>query len=49
MYAFKLFEFVEQFMIDFCLLNLTQTDKTGSIGKTFISLGNLIINYHFRN
>ena len=31
------------------LLKLTQFEKTGSIDKTFISLGNLKINFHFRN
>ena len=31
------------------MLKLTQFEKTGSIGKTFVSLGNLIINFHFRN
>ena len=45
--ALRLFEFAEQFMMDTCLLKLNQYEKTGSIGKTFISLGNLIIN--FRN
>ena len=44
--ALKLFEIVEQFIMDKCMLKLT---KTGSIGKTFISPGNLIINFHFRN
>ena len=33
----------------FSLLKLTQFEKTGSIPKSFISLGNLIINFHFRN
>ena len=47
--ALKLFEFVEQFMMNTFLLKLTQFEKTGSIGETFISLGNLIINFHFRN
>ena len=42
--ALKLFEFVEQFMMNIFLLKLTQFEKTGSIGKPFISLGNLIIN-----
>ena len=45
--ALKLFEFVEQFMMDIFLLKLTQ--ETGSIGTTFISLRNLIINFRFRN
>ena len=30
--ALKLFEFVEQFMMDTFLLQLTQFEKTGSIG-----------------
>ena len=48
--ALKLFKFVEQFMTDiFFLLKFTQFEKTGSILKTFISLGNLIIIFHFRN
>ena len=47
--ALKLFEFVQQFMMDTVLIKLTKFQKTGSIGKTFISLGNLIINFHFRN
>ena len=47
--ALKLFKFVKQFMMDTFLLKLTQFEKTGSIRKTFISLGNLIINFHFRN
>ena len=36
--ALKLFEVVKQFMMDTFLLKLTQFEKTGSIGKTFISL-----------
>ena len=47
--ALKLFEIVQQFMMDTVLLKLTKFQKTGSIGKTFISLGNLIINFQFRN
>ena len=51
--AFKLFEFVEQFMTDTFLCKLTQFEKTGSIGKTFDSLGNqfskLEINHVFRD
>ena len=42
--ALKLFEFVEKFIMEIFLLKLTQFEKTGSIGKTFISLGNLIKN-----
>ena len=34
--ALKLFEFVEQFILGTWLLKLTQFEKTGSIGKTFI-------------
>ena len=40
--ALKLFEFVEKFTKEMFLLKLTQLEKTGSIGKIFISLGNLI-------
>ena len=47
--ALKLFEFVEQVMTDTFLLKLTQFEKTGSRGKTFISLGYLIISFHLRN
>ena len=36
-------------MIDSLFIELTQFEKTGSRGKTFISLENLIINFHFRN
>ena len=46
--AVKLFEAVEQLMMDTFLLKLTQFEKTGSIGKTFISLGYMIINFHFQ-
>ena len=45
---FKLFEFLDRFTIG-AFLKLTKFEKTGSIRKTFISLGNLIINFHFRN
>ena len=41
--ALKLFEFVEKFMMGTLLLKSTQFEKTGSIGKTFISLGKLIL------
>ena len=44
--ALKLVEFVDQFMIDTFFIKLNQFEKTGSMGKTFISLGNLIINFH---
>ena len=47
--ASKLFELVEQFMMDTFLLKLTQFEKTGSIGINFLSLGNLITNFHFQN
>ena len=47
--ALKLFEFLEQFMVDTFSLKLAQFEKIGSIGITFISLGNLIINFHFQN
>ena len=47
--ALKLFEFVDQFIMDNFLLKLTQFEKTGSKGKIFISLGNLIINFHLQN
>ena len=39
--ALKLFEFVEQFMMDTFLINITHYEKTGSTNKSFISLGNL--------
>ena len=35
---FKLFEFLEQFMIGAFLITLTQFEKTGSTGKVFIPL-----------
>ena len=38
-----LFEFLELFIIGFFLIKLTQFEKTGSISKIFISLGNLNI------
>ena len=44
----KLLEIVEQLMMDTFMLKLTQIEKTESIGKTFISLGNLIVNFDFR-
>ena len=47
--ALKLFEFVEKFMMNTSMIKLTQFEKTGSMGKTFISLENLTINFHFRN
>ena len=45
--ALKLVEFLEQLMMDTFLLKLTQFEKTGSISKTFISLGYLINNSIF--
>ena len=45
----KLFEFLDQFMIGTFLIKLTQFEKTGSIGKLFISLENLKIKFHFQN
>ena len=47
--ALELFKFAEKIRMDNFSLKVTQFEKTGSIGKTFISLGNLIINLHFRN
>ena len=47
--ALKLFEFVEQFIMNTFSLKLTRFEKTLLIGKIFISLGYLIINFHFRN
>ena len=44
----KLFEFLEQFIIDTLLIKITQFEKIGSIGKIFISRGNSIIKFHFR-
>ena len=40
--ALELFEFLEQIMIDTILIKITQFEKTGSIGKISVSLGNLI-------
>ena len=45
--ALKIFEFVEQLMMDTFILKLTQFEKTGSLGITFISMGNLITNFPF--
>ena len=47
--ALKLFEFVEKFMTAIFLLEIIQIEIAGSIGKTFILLKNLIINFHFQN
>ena len=41
----KLFEFLEQFIMKSFLIKLTQFEKTGSICKILISLGNLIIKF----
>ena len=45
----KLVEFREQFMAGAFLIKLTEFEKTGSIDKIFISLGNLIIKFRFQN
>ena len=45
----KLFEFHGQFMIDHYVIKLTQFEKTGSIDKFLLQLGNLIIKFHCRN
>ena len=37
-FDFQLFAFLERFMISVFLITLTQLEKTGSIGKVFISL-----------
>ena len=42
-------EFQEKFMMCAFVIKLTQFEKNGLIDKTFISLGNLRIEYHFRN
>ena len=47
--AVQLFEFLEQFMIEIFLIKLTQFKKTESLRKIFISPGNFIIKFHFRN
>ena len=39
----KLFEFQKHFTIDNFLIQLTQFEKTGSIGKIFTWLSNLVI------
>ena len=39
----KLFELQEHFLMVTFLIKITQFEKTGSIGKTFISLVNSII------
>ena len=46
---FKLFEFLEQLMIVTFLITQAQLEKTGSIGRVFIPLGNLKIKFHIRN
>ena len=45
----KLYDFLEQLMIDTFSIKLNQFDKTGSIGKFFISLVNLKTKFDFRN
>ena len=45
----KLIEFQEQFLNDIFLIKLIKFEKTGSIGKCFISLGNLIMKFRFIN
>ena len=45
----KRFEFLQQFVSDTVLIKSTQFEKIGPIGKFFIPLGNMIINFHFRN
>ena len=35
---FKIFEFLERFIIGVFLISLTQAEKTGSAGKIFIPL-----------
>ena len=48
--AFKLFEFLEKnYDLNFFIIKLTKFEKTESIDKIFISLGNLIINFHYQN
>ena len=42
----KLFEFVEQFMMDTFFVKINPIWEKG---KTFISMKNLIINFHFQN
>ena len=44
-----LFEFVENFMMDIFFVKIDPFEKTGSIGKTLISLRNLKNNFHLRN
>ena len=46
---FKLFEINEQFMTGDFLIEINQFEKTGSIGKNYISLRKLMIKFHFRN
>ena len=45
----KLFELLEQFMVDTFLIKLTQFEKTGSTSKSLIPLGNLKVKFSFRN
>ena len=45
----KHFEFLEQFMIEKFFVKVTLFEKTGSISRSFISLADVKINFHFRN
>ena len=45
----KLRDFQEQFMMDSFSIQLTQFDKTGTIGENFFPLRDLKIKIHFRN
>ena len=45
----KLFKVLKQFVIATLMIKLTQFEKTGSLGKFIISLGNQKIKFHFRN
>ena len=45
----KLHNFHDQFIIGAFSIKSTQSEKTGSIGKIYMSLESLIIKFHFRN
>ena len=48
--AFKLPEILKKIMLDTFLIKLAQSKKKiGAIDKTFVSLGNLINKFDFRN
>ena len=47
--ALKVIEFLDQFMIATFLIKLTEFEKTGSIGKFLIPLGNSKTKFHNRN